>query len=136
MTHNGVLLDTSFLIRLFDNTDALHTNAKQYLGHFSENNVAMYISTIAIAEYCVKGDSSTLSRAKVFKFLPFNFDHAKRAGEFAKVVFQNKDKLKLSERNIIPNDTKLFAQADYESGVVSYLSCDTESYKIYTMLKN
>ena len=59
----------------------------------------------------------------------------KRTGAFAKLVFQNKNKLKLNERNIIPNDTKLFAQADTEASIAYYLSSDTESLKIYHLLK-
>ena len=42
----------------------------------------------------------------------------------------------MSERNIIPNDTKLFAQADCEKAVEFYLSSDTESYKIYNLLRS
>ncbi len=44
--------------------------------------------------------------------------------------------IELSERNIIPNDTKLFAQADCEKAVEFYLSSDTESYKIYNLLRS
>ena len=50
-------------------------------------------------------------------------------------MFQNKGKLKLNERNIIPNDTKLFAQAACEISIEFYLSSDTESFKIYNLLK-
>ena len=49
--------------------------------------------------------------------------------------FLNKGKLKLKERNIIPNDAKLFAQADTEKTVEFYLSSDIESLKIYNLLK-
>ncbi|MCL4483734.1 MAG: hypothetical protein M1445_14180, partial [Bacteroidetes bacterium] len=35
----------------------------------------------------------------------------------------------------IPNDTKLFAQADTEQAIEFYLSSDTESLKIYNLLK-
>ena len=52
-----------------------------------------------------------------------------------KIIFENKNKLKLNERNIIPNDTKLFAQADTEKSVEFYLSSDSESMKIYNLLK-
>ncbi|MGH2643386.1 MAG: hypothetical protein ACRDE2_05525, partial [Chitinophagaceae bacterium] len=62
-------------------------------------------------------------------------DHSKKTGEFARIVFKNKNKLKLKERNIIPNDTKLFAQADCEKTIEFYLSSDTESQKIYNLLK-
>ena len=72
---------------------------------------------------------------KDLQIVPFNLDHAKRTGEFAKVVFQNRSKLQVRERNLIPNDTKLFATADTERSVELYLSSDTESYKIYKLLK-
>lgn len=94
----------------------------------------MMISTISIAEYCVGGDIHELP-LKNLQIVPFNLDHSKRTGEFAKIVFQNKAKLKLNERNIIPNDTKLFAQADCEKSEEFYLSSDTESLKIYNLLK-
>lgn len=95
----------------------------------------MMISTISIAEYCVGGDVHELPLRNL-QIVPFNLEHSKRTGEFAKIVFQNKGKLKLSERNIIPNDTKLFAQADCEKAVEFYLSSDTESYKIYNLLRS
>jgi hypothetical protein len=94
----------------------------------------MMISTISIAEYCVGGDVHELPLRNL-QIVPFNLDHSKRTGEFAKIVFQNKGKLKLKERNIIPNDTKLFAQADCEKAVEFYLSSDTESNKIYNLLR-
>lgn len=94
----------------------------------------MMISTISIAEYCVGGDVHELPLRNL-QIVPFNLDHSKRTGEFAKIVFQNKNTLKLKERHIIPNDTKLFAQADCEKAVEFYLSSDTESLKIYNLLK-
>ena len=58
-------------------------------------------------------------------------------GEFAKIAFSAKKagSLQVSNRNIIPNDTKLFAQADREKSVEFYLSADTESLKIYNLIK-
>lgn len=91
------------------------------------------ISTISIAEYCVGGEVSELPLRNL-QIIPFNLDHAKRSGEFAKIIFQNRKSLSLSNRNIIPNDTKLFAQADVEKSVEFYLSSDSESHKIYTLL--
>jgi hypothetical protein len=43
--------------------------------------------------------------------------------------------MKLNERTIIPNDSKLFAQADIEKTVHYYLSSDSESMKIYKLLR-
>lgn len=94
------------------------------------------ISTISIAEYCVGGDANELPLRNL-QIVPFNFDHSKRTGEFAKIAFNSKKAggLQFSNRNIIPNDTKLFAQADCEKSVEFYLSADTESQKIYKLLK-
>jgi len=134
MTHKAVLLDTSFFLRFLNDNDPLFKNADGYFRYFIQKEITMMISTISIAEYCVGGDVHELPLRNL-QIVPFNLDHAKRTGEFAKIVFQNKGKLKLNERNIIPNDTKLFAQADSEKFVEFYLSSDTESLKIYNLLK-
>lgn len=134
MTHRSVLLDTSFFLRFLNDTDPLFKNADSYFRYFLQQKANMLVSTISIAEYCVGGDVHELP-LKNLQILPFNLDHAKRTGEFAKIVFQHKGKLNLKERNIIPNDTKLFAQADAEKSVEFYLSSDTESLKIYNLLK-
>ncbi len=134
MTHKSVLLDTSFFLRFLNDESPLYNNADRYFRYFIQNEITMMVSTISIAEYCVGGDIQELP-LKNLQIVPFNLDHSKRTGEFAKIVFQNKQKLKLNERNIIPNDTKLFAQADCEKSVEFYLSSDTESLKIYNLLK-
>ena len=134
MKHRAVLLDTSFFLRFLNDTDPLFKNADSYFRYFLQNEITMMISTISIAEYCVGGDVHELPLRNL-QMVPFNLDHAKRTGEFAKIVFHNKGKLKLKERTIIPNDIKLFAQADCEKAVEFYLSSDTESLKIYNLLK-
>lgn len=134
MTHKAVLLDTSFFLRFLNDSDPLFKNADGYFRYFLQKEITMMISTISIAEYCVGGDVHELPLRNL-QIIPFNLDHSKRTGEFAKIVFQNKGKLKLKERNIIPNDTKLFAQADCEKAVEFYLSSDTESNKIYNLLR-
>lgn len=108
--HKAVLLDTSFFLRFLNDKDPLFKNADNYFRYFLQKEITMMISTISIAEYCVGGDVHELP-LKNLQIIPFNLDHSKRTGEFARVVFQKKGKLKLKERNIIPNDTKLFAQA-------------------------
>lgn len=131
--HSAVLLDTSFFLRFLNERDPLFENADGYFRYFIQNDIRMMISTISVAEYCVGGDVHELPLRNL-QIVPFNLDHAKRTGEFAKIVFQNKNKLKLKERNIIPNDTKLFAQADREKSISYYLSSDTESIKIFNLL--
>lgn len=134
MNNKAVLLDTSFFLRFLNDEDPLFNNADGYFRYFLQQNIAMTISTISIAEYCVGGDVHELP-LKNLQILPFNLDHGKRTGEFARIVFKNRNKLQLSERNIIPNDTKLFAQADTEPAIEYYLSSDFESRKIYQLLK-
>lgn len=134
MTHRAVLLDTSFFLRFLNDTDPLFKNADGYFRYFLQQKIDMLVSTISIAEYCVGGDVHELP-LKNLQVLPFNLNHAKRTGEFAKIAFQHKGKLNLKERSIIPNDTKLFAQADVEKSIEFYLSSDTESSKIYSLLK-
>ena len=127
MTPKAVLLDTSFFLRFLYEADPLFKNADGYFQYFIEKEISMMISTISIAEYCVGGEIHELPLRNL-QIVPFNLDHAKKAGEFAKIIFHQKDRLKLKERNIIPNDTKLFAQSDCEKSVEFYLSSDSQSH--------
>lgn len=133
MKPKSVLLDTSFFLRFLNEKDPLFQNADGYYRYFLEKDFTMFISTISIGEYCVGGSLDELP-LKNLQTLPFNINHAQRTGEFAKIIFRSKNKLKLNERNIIPNDTKLFAQADIERSIGYYLSSDSESLKIYNLL--
>jgi hypothetical protein len=134
MTPSAVLLDTSFFLRFLNDTDPLFKNADGYFRYFLQQKIEMVVSTISIAEYCVGGDVDELP-LKNLQILPFNLDHARRTGELAKIVFQHKNKLNLRDRNVIPNDSKLFAQADIQKQIAFYLLSDTESLKIYNLLK-
>ncbi|WP_031530729.1 hypothetical protein [Dyadobacter crusticola] len=134
MKCRGVFCDTSFFIRLLDKQDPLHLNAKGYFKYLTKNDFGLLISTIAIAEYCVGGDVHDLPMRNL-QVVPYNLDHALRTSEFARLIFKNRGLLQIKERRIIPNDTKLFAQADLNSTVDYFLSSDTESKKIYSLLQ-
>jgi hypothetical protein len=131
---NKVLLDTSFFIRFLTPTDPLFSNADGYFKYFLQNNIPMVISTICIGEYCVKGSHDELPLLNL-QMLPYNFEHAKRTGEFARIVFDHRGQMSFVNRLIIPNDTKIFAQADTESDIDAFLSADGESLKIYELIK-
>ncbi|MGB6035443.1 MAG: PIN domain-containing protein [Cryomorphaceae bacterium] len=134
---HSVLLDTSFLIRLLHDEDPLHENAKGYFKYFLENEVALKISTISIAEYCVKGTIDELPLTNL-QILPFNLDHAKRTGEFAEAIFEESkiQSLNLRPRAIIPNDAKLFAQADTDASITHFITSDARSKVTFTALKS
>ncbi len=69
--------------------------------------------------------------------LPFNFDHAVRAGKMIDEVNEEKRKrgAVITPRAIVPNDTKMFAQADVETDVNYYGTADVECKKLYDMIK-
>lgn len=128
------MCDTSFLIRLLNRNDELHNNAKGYFKYFLQNEIIMKCSTIAIAEYCVKGKHTQLPLRNI-QILPFNFNHALRAGELAAIAHSHRNTLDSKDRKIIPNDTKLFAQADSEEGIDAYITSDAESFKLYNLIR-
>ena len=136
MNHESVLLDTSFFLRFLNDNDPLFKNADNYFRYFIERDITMIVSTISIAEYCVGGDSSELPLRNL-QILPFNLNHAQRDGQFAKYIFSERQlgNIHLSDRKIISNDTKLFAQADSENSIKYYISSDHESKKIYDRIK-
>jgi predicted nucleic acid-binding protein len=135
MAHS-VLLDTSFFIRLLNDEDHLHVNAKGYFKYFLDNDIIMKISTISIAEYCVLGRITELPLKNIF-IVPFNLDHAGKAGEFASIIFSenNVSKESLHPRAIIPNDSKLFAQADKDNSITHFVTSDKRSQNTFRLLK-
>lgn len=137
MEQNCVLLDTSFFIRLLNEEDPLHENALGYFRYFLEHDFMIKISTIAIAEYCVRGEVSELP-LKNMLIVPFNFDHAQRAGKMIAEVYAEKKKrgATIAPRAIVPNDTKMFAQADVEPDINFYGTADVECKKVYKMIES
>ena len=133
---HSLLLDTSFFVRLLNDEDSLHNNAKGYFRYFLENEIVLKVSTISIAEYCVKGKVDELPLRNI-QIIPFNLDQAKKTGEFAEAIFEeNKiSKEKLTPRAIIPNDSKLFAQADIDKSITHFVTSDSRSKNTYSTLK-
>lgn len=134
MDSKAILLDTSFFIRLLNENDQLHQNALNYYKYLLENEYVLKCSTISVSEYCVKGKINELP-LKDIQIIPFNINHAQKAGEFAKIIFANKGTLELEKRNIIPNDTNLFSQAEEEKEINLFATSDEECLKIFNLLK-
>lgn len=133
---HSVLLDTSFFIRLLNDEDPLHRNAVGYYKYFLENEITLKISTISIAEYCVLGKLEDLP-LKNLQIIPFNLKEAERTGKFAHVIFsENKIEIeKLTPRAIIPNDSKLFAQADLDKTITHFITSDLRSKVTLELLR-
>lgn len=135
-TGYSVILDTSFMIRLLNEADVLHPNAKGYFRYFLDNDVPMYFSTVSIAEYCVKGDFYYLPFQNI-RVLPFNIFHAKEAGLFAKTLFNARSKgiIEMPDRLIIPNDSKIFAQGSVEKDIRYFVTSDIKSGRNIDILR-
>ncbi len=132
--NKAVLLDTSFFIRFLNDRDPLFAHADGYFQYFLRADITMLISTVSIAEYCVGGSIEELPLRNL-QVLPFNVSHSLKAGEFARIGFQNRPHFNIKERNIIPANIKLFAQACVEERIDYYLTSDAESAKVYKLLQ-
>ena len=119
----GVLVDTSFLIRLLKPDDPLNGNAKAWFREFLERKVPLFLSTIVIAEWCVKGDFDELP-VRNLRVLPFNVDHARRAGPLMGALLKAREQAGPEERNVVLNDVKLLAQAEATIGITHILTKD------------
>ena len=133
---HSVLLDTSFFIRLLNDEDPFHKNAVGYFRYFLENDIVLKVSTITIAEYCVLGTLEDLP-LKNIQIVPFNLKEAEKTGEFANIIFaKNKvSEEKLTPRAIIPDDSKLFAQAHLDKSITHFVTSDIRSKKTLALLK-
>jgi predicted nucleic acid-binding protein len=133
----GVLCDTGFLIRLNKPDDPLHANARGYLKYLIEGEHALYVSTIALAEYAVRDEIKNLPM-RYFRVLPFNIDHAQQAGEFARIVFSKREQIPadITQRVIIPNDTKMFAQAEVTPAITHYLTADQRCATVINLIRD
>ena len=123
------MLDTSFLIRLLKKDDPLHKPALDYYQYLLEHEYVLFVSTIALAEYCVKGNMDQIPFDNL-RVVPFNLDHSAIAGQFAASLYEAKKQggYEPGNRLIIPNDTKIFAQAA-KLNAVYVVTADTKSKK-------
>jgi hypothetical protein len=121
---------------LLNNEDPLHINAVGYFKYFLENEITLKVSTILIAEYCVLGSLEELPLRNL-QIIPFNLNHAQRTGEFARLLFEQKgiSREELKPRAIIPNDSKLFAQADLDKSISHFVTSDVRSKTVLQHLK-
>ncbi len=127
----GVLLDTSFFLRFLNDSDPLFRNADGYFKHLVDHQLPMYLSTIVVAEFCAGGSIDQLP-LKYMKMLPFNVEHAVRAGSF-RAAFRGQANA-AGERMVITNDTKLFSQADTTKEISHFLTADEECKKKFDRL--
>lgn len=133
----AVLLDSGFLIRLMNPLEPLYQVALNLFKGYVTNNIVCCVSTIALAEYGVKGDLRFLP-TKYLQYIPFQYCHAEVAAQFMRRIIQVKQErgAVIQPHVIIPNDTKMFAQASSEPDIFAFVSADAEAKKVYDLLEN
>ncbi|PSR11588.1 MAG: hypothetical protein C7N36_15750 [Bacteroidetes bacterium] len=136
MKYKRVFLDTSFLIRLLDASDPDFQNANTYFRRMLKEGTDFLLSTIVVAEYGVGSDIANLP-IRQLRLLPFNFSHARLTANFAQSAFigRRKGALEVGSRVVIPNDTKLLAQAAVE-GVDLFIGRDDNCESVWRFLKD
>lgn len=107
---SAILVDTSFLISLADPNRKHHQVAVQYFREALRRSVPLYLSVIAASEFQVKQAVTDLP-IRNFEVLPFNHDHAIRAGLLMRELQREAD----DNRAAVKDDVKLIAQAICES---------------------
>lgn len=100
---SGVLIDTSFLITLADNTRANHAAAVQYWKHFKDSGMPIYLSVIVVSEFEVRQEIPEGIRQACVP-LVFNWSDAALTAKFDR----HREK---EEGTAVKDDIKLIAQA-------------------------
>lgn len=128
------LLDACFVINLLNEGCPFHKEAYDFFVRLSsDKDVILKISTIAISEYAIKGDTALLPPN--IQRLAFNFTHAVKSGRFGHAYRQCLAVAKDSHRAIVLNDVKMFAQAEVE-GITHFITADHKIRKTYDELNN
>ena len=129
----GVLLDTSFLIQLFQDLKP-NPNAEAYWELLITHRLKLYISSVVVSEFCVKAPITLLPLENTIDLM-FNFTHAERAGLFTKTLLEMRRSYQLNATRLcVLNDSKLMAQADTEPRISHFLTADTKSIQKYNAL--
>ena len=126
---NNVMLDTSFCIRLMDQSDVLDLNALDYYKHFLSEKIILHVSTIVIAEYAVGDDPANLPLNNL-QIETFDFLDGIVAGQFHKEIKGNSTNIPEYNRRIIANDVKIFAQIKTKK-IDAIISKDVSSIRQY-----
>ncbi len=132
----SVLLDSGFLVRLMNPEEPLHPVAMRFFREYVEQGVTCKVSTIALAEYGVKDEIDHLPM-QYLQILPFHYNHAECAARFMRTILRVKKErgAAIQPRTVIPNDTKMFAQASREPDIVGFVSAYSEAKKVFDMLE-
>ncbi len=123
----NVILDTGYLISLFNKERPEHEAAKAYYKHFLENEFTLMVPTIVVSEFSTKQPFDQLPLHN-FTILPFNYGDAVSCGDLN--AFYYRKQLKVGQRDAVKDDFKIIAQAK-EQDVAYLITEDARSMKPY-----
>lgn len=125
---NSVLLDTSFLISLVDDSRTNHCKAKDFYKYFIDNKIAMILSSIVTSEFCIKQPITDLPLIN-FKPLSFNIHDSYHLRDLFESNFKSySDNV---SRISIKDDYKIVSQCNFNK--ITYLI--TEDQELYLLLQ-
>ena len=106
MKQNKILVDTNFLIKLYDKSQEHHHTCREWFEQFKNQKQNIYLSTIVVFEFY---QQSQLSERVLdnFKILTFNLGDAKSGAKIAMQLKNDKNKSRVE----LKNDIKLLGQA-------------------------
>ena len=125
---NGVILDTSFLIKLVDSTCKENQAAKAHWAYFASNDIRVFLPTIVVSEFQTQDQIPDFIYSSAI-LLPFNFNDAETCAKinFPKPEDRSGTKGQPGARQAIKDDIKIIAQAINEN--VSFaISGDAETF--------
>lgn len=125
--NNSVLLDTSYLISLMDDTRTHHSKAKAFYQYFIENKFPMILSSIVTSEFTIKQSISDLPLNNL-RPLPFNIPDSHHISS----LFEEKFKGYTSGRVSVKDDYKIVSQCSFNK--ITYLI--TEDSDLCTLLNS
>lgn len=107
----SVLVDTSFLITLFDDKREHHKTAKKYYKHFIDKGIVMLLSPVVIAEFHQMQSIVDVIGSGNFKVEPFNYLDGISAADIA-FKLGGVERKRDGTNPKYKDDLKLIAQAD------------------------
>ncbi len=116
-----VLVDTSFLITLYDKTRPNNPTAFKYLNYFLDNLIDMYLSTIVISEYQQMQPIVDIINSGNYIPISYNYEDAIKTAEIA----YNISGEKRGSRAEFKDDLKLMGQAEFNN--ITFIITDDET---------
>lgn len=107
---SSVLVDTSYLINLYNSEAHRHKEARVYFKEFLDRGVTMYLSTIVVSEYQQKQPVTQMVNSKNYIVLPYNYLDALKTAEMS-YNLGNTDRVGGEDKASCKDDIKLIGQA-------------------------